>query len=103
MPIIASAKKKLRQDRVRTKQNRATREEVKAAVKKARTATSNKTVQAAFSALDMAVKKGVVHKNKAARLKSKLAKQLKTQSSKLPAKRDLDSPDQTIHSANSES
>lgn len=74
MPIIASAKKKLRQDGVRTQRNKLVLRDLKAAVKKARTSPTAKTLQTASSALDTAAKKLVIHKNKAARLKSALAK-----------------------------
>jgi small subunit ribosomal protein S20 len=54
-------------------------------VAKARTAINGKDVEAAkaatlqaISALDKAAQKGVVHKNNAARRKSRLAKQLAT-------------------------
>jgi ribosomal protein S20 len=47
------------------------------AVKAARKAPSKKTITAAFSTLDKAAKKNTIHKNKAARLKSRLSKLLK--------------------------
>ncbi|HSD99081.1 MAG TPA: 30S ribosomal protein S20 [Patescibacteria group bacterium] len=73
MPVIKSAKKKLRQDRKRTIDRAKTEEVVKEAVKKAVTATSAKTVNAAVSLLDKAAKKHIIHANKAARIKSRLA------------------------------
>jgi len=84
MPIIASAAKKLRQDKKQTSLNKKVLIAMKKAVKKARTSSTVKNIQAAYSALDTAAKKNVIHKNKANRLKSRLlSKQLKTQSSKL--------------------
>jgi small subunit ribosomal protein S20 len=73
MPVIKSAQKKLRQDVKRTGFNTQVKEDYKTAVKKARKSPSVKTVGAAYSELDMAVKKNVIHKNKASRLKSQLA------------------------------
>jgi len=73
MPITRSAKKALRKDRRKNQINNR----VKEALRKARLAwkknPSKKTSAKYFSALDKAVKKGLVHKNKAARLKSKAA------------------------------
>ena len=75
MPIIKSAKKKLRQDRVRTANNVQTKTEYRDAIKAAKKNPSKKDAQAeAYSAIDTAVKKNVIHKNKAARLKSQLTR-----------------------------
>lgn len=77
MPIIHSAKKKLKQDVTRTKLNRVTITAMKKAVKEARLKPTPKNLQAAQSLLDTAVKKKVIHKNKAARLKSRLSSKIK--------------------------
>jgi len=75
MPIIKSAKKKLRQDRVRTAVNVKTKTKYREAIKVAKKSPTKKDVQAAaYSAIDTAVKKNVIHKNKAARLKSQLTR-----------------------------
>lgn len=74
MPIIRSAIKKVRKDKVRTARNKKRKLALKAAVKKARVTKSAKDIQAAFSALDKAAKVNLIHKNKAARLKSRLSK-----------------------------
>ncbi len=76
MPRIKSAKKAMRQARKRTLHNRSQRSTVKTAVKKARTAMSAETVSAAISALDRAARKGQIHRNTAARKKSRLVRQL---------------------------
>ena len=81
MPIIASAKKKLKQDSRRTKINRSVITAMKKAVKTARLSPTPKNVQAAYSTLDTAAKKRVIHKNKANRLKSRLS-QIKKHPSK---------------------
>lgn len=78
MPITASAKKALRQDRRRAIINKRIKRKIKEALKKARQKPTKKTLAEAASALDRAAKKKIIHKNKAARLKSRLAKLPKT-------------------------
>ncbi len=74
MPLLKHAKKKLKQDKVRTIRNKKVKNAFKLTVKKAREGASEKTVSAAFKAMDKAVKKNIIHKNKAARMKSALSK-----------------------------
>ena len=82
MPILKSAKKALRSDRSRKLTNDLTRNKVKSALKAARLAIvagdkdANVKIDAAYRELDIAAKKNVIHKNKASRLKSRLAKKL---------------------------
>ncbi len=78
MPIIKSAIKKVRKDKIRTARNKKRELALKAAVKKARVTKSAKDIQAAFSALDKAAKVNLIHKNKANRLKSRLSKGVST-------------------------
>ena len=78
MPRIRSAKKRMRQSRTRTEHNRAQRSAIRTAVKKARAQTTPETVAAAVRALDRGARKGQIHRNAAARKKSRLAKRLKT-------------------------
>ncbi len=77
MPIIKSAKKKLRQDKKRTQRNAVVKKNYKKAIKKARSGITGKAQKGAtsalYSTLDKAVKKGLMHKNKAARLKSRIS------------------------------
>lgn len=84
MPIIKSAKKrvkvaaKARSRNIQTK--RTLRDALKAyaaALEGGKPAEITKAQSAAVSALDSAAKKAVIHKNKAARLKSRLASQAK--------------------------
>ncbi len=77
MPITKQASKKLRHDRAVTKINAKTKATLKSLVKKARKTPTQKTVTVATSALDKAVKRGLIHKNTAARTKSRLSKLLK--------------------------
>lgn len=78
MPITSSAKKALRKDRRRTIINKQLRKRLKEALKKARQKPTVKTCTLAVSILDRTAKKKVIHKNKASRLKSHLAKLLKS-------------------------
>ena len=74
MPLIKSAIKKLRKDRVRTIKKKNKKEHLKDMIKNARTDQSTENMSAAFSALDKAAKTNLIHKNKASRLKSRLSK-----------------------------
>jgi small subunit ribosomal protein S20 len=81
MPIIQSAKKKLRQDRQRTQRNRQYEKNYKKAVKAVKKTAKTQAkggisqlIKNAFRAIDKAVKKRVIHKNKGARLKSRISK-----------------------------
>lgn len=74
MPITASAKKKLLQDKKRNSANEKVKNQVKKAIHNVRINPKAKNVQTAYSLVDIAAKKRIIHKNKAARLKSKIAK-----------------------------
>ncbi|MBI4999481.1 30S ribosomal protein S20 [Candidatus Gottesmanbacteria bacterium] len=77
MPVTASAKKKMRQDKKRRVINLRVMAKLKSALKKARSSPSEKNLKTAFSLIDQAGKKRIIHKNKAARLKSRLSQKLK--------------------------
>jgi small subunit ribosomal protein S20 len=79
VPKIRSSKKKLRQARAHAKHNRAQRSAIKTAVKKARAATTPQSVREAARALDRGASKGQIHRNTAARKKSRLARLLAKQ------------------------
>lgn len=72
MPHHKSAKKRLRQSKEHRLLNRGHRTELRRAVKAAR-ASVDKMAEG-VSALDVAARRGIIHPNKAARLKSRLAK-----------------------------
>ena len=76
MPITKSALKALRQDRRRTEVNRPVRSRVKTTLDAVKQEKTPKALASAFSAIDKAVKKHLIHKNKAARLKSAASKLL---------------------------
>lgn len=77
MPIIRQAIKKLAGDRKRQAKNDATRKNIRSLIKKTRKTPTRKSLSAVFSALDKAVKRNVIHPNKASRLKSRLSKLLR--------------------------
>ena len=75
MPNIQSAKKNMRKARAATVRNRAQRSALRTALKKAKAPTSTDDERLeAVSLLDRAARKGLIHKNAAARQKSHLAK-----------------------------
>lgn len=82
MPVTKSAKKKMRVDERRRVVNMRVRRRYKKVVREARKNPTTENVKKAFSELDTAAKKHVIHKNKAARLKSRLAKGSKKQVAK---------------------
>ena len=74
MPVTRSAKKKLKQDKKRQKNNQIIKKAVHSSIKKLRITPSQKLLNETYSLLDRALKKNIFHKNKVARLKSALAK-----------------------------
>lgn len=90
MPVIKSAIKKLRQDKRRTAVNNRVRKNVEIVLAKAKKETKDfKVIASAYSEIDKAAKKGLLHKNKASRMKAMLAKKVKpskltTKSAKVP-------------------
>jgi small subunit ribosomal protein S20 len=80
MANTKSAIKRIRTSERRHQRNQAVKSATRTFVKKARTAITQNAgeaqddVKAAISALDIAVRKGVIHRNNAARRKSRLMK-----------------------------
>jgi len=77
VPRIKSAAKRMRQGRARTVQNRTHRSALRTALRKVRAASGAEAATAyaeAVKLLDRAAQKNIVHKNAAARQKSRLAK-----------------------------
>ena len=89
MPIIKSAKKRVRVARKATIRNVKTKRSLKTALKAFQTAVSGgkvgDTQRQAQSAIAKAAKKGVVHKNKAARKQRQLAAAAKAAGHKVTA------------------
>ncbi|MBI4574062.1 MAG: 30S ribosomal protein S20 [candidate division NC10 bacterium] len=83
MPIITSSIKDLGRTERRTQHNRAAKGKLRSSLKRVRVAVAGNQAEAAAQALaeatpvvDRAVTKGILHKNAAARHKSRLMRQL---------------------------
>ncbi len=83
MPIIKSAKKRMRQNLKRRARNFPLRSEMKTYFKKVlkmvkdgNVEDAQKTLQKAYSVIDTACKKNIIHPNNASRKKSRLARAL---------------------------
>jgi small subunit ribosomal protein S20 len=74
MPVIKSARKKLKVDRKRESANKKIEALINLVIKKAQRKPTQESIREAFKAIDKGAKKNVFHKNKAARLKSRLSK-----------------------------
>lgn len=78
MPIIKSAKKKLRKDIKKTKRNSVYKNQLQKQIKEVKKNQNKndlaKMVKEAYSKIDKAAKKKIIHKNTASRLKSQVAK-----------------------------
>ena len=85
MPNIKSAKKRVKVAEKKTLQNKIVKTNLKTVLKKANSAIEAKSddkaeaVKIAVKKLDMAVTKGILHKNNAARKKSQLVKKANAQ------------------------
>jgi len=84
MPHTQSAKKRLKQSLRRKASNRSVKAELRTEIKQVRAAVAagklddaKKEMVTAQTKLDRAATRGVIHKNKAARVKSRLSKALK--------------------------
>lgn len=89
MPIIKSAKKRVKIAAKANARNTRTRRDLRdalkafaAALESGKTDSISKTQVAAAKAIDTAAKKNVLHKNKAARKKAQLATQAKAKGAK---------------------
>jgi small subunit ribosomal protein S20 len=83
MPIITSSIKDLRRTARRTERNRAAKGKLRSSLKQVRSAIANNQAQPAgqvmaqaMPVVDRAVNKKILHKNTAARLKSRLMRQI---------------------------
>lgn len=84
MPQRRAAEKRLRADKKRIARNLSIKRKIKQAIKQFLKSLETKNIQdakkkldAVYKALDKAVAKNFIHKNKASRKKSRLAKRLK--------------------------
>ncbi|HEY8449475.1 MAG TPA: 30S ribosomal protein S20 [Bacillota bacterium] len=84
LPNTASAKKRVRQTKVRTLRNRMYKSRMKTLIRRFEEALAQgdldrarEMARRAASAIDKAAKKGVIHRNAAARRKSRIDRRLK--------------------------
>ena len=74
MPVIKSAIKKLKQDRRKEITNDAWRKKVQDVTRNLKKSNTAANLASAYAIIDKAAKHKIFHKNRAARLKSKLSK-----------------------------
>ena len=86
MPNIKAATKWVRQTEKRTKRNLDTKTRLKTIFKKAAKSGDDAQARTVEAQFDKAAQKGIIHPNKAARKKSRLAKAIKTAAA-APAKK----------------
>jgi len=86
MPIIKSAKKRVKTAHKAAVRNSKTKRTLKGALKDFHKSVTGANHSKAQSAIDKAAKKGLVHKNKAARLKKQAAAKAKAAGAKTTAK-----------------
>lgn len=92
MPIIKSAKKRVRTATKAATRNSKTKRSLKTAIKAFQAKLTGDNMSKAQSELDKAVKKGVISKNKAARKKKQLANAAKTAGVKSTKKAETKKP-----------
>lgn len=76
MPNIKSAKKRVKVTSTKHESNIPVKGSMKTAVKKARNDANEENIKLANKRIDKACNKGIITKNKAARLKSNLSKKV---------------------------
>ncbi len=86
MPILKNAKKALRVSKRKAKLNQPIRSKMKTSIDAAKKKSSLETIANAFSAIDKAVKRNVIHRKKAARLKSQVSRGATAQATKPASK-----------------
>ncbi|HJY98322.1 MAG TPA: 30S ribosomal protein S20 [Patescibacteria group bacterium] len=86
MPVTKTAKRALRSSRKKGLVNKAIIGTLEVSIRKALKAKSPESVAKAVSFADRAAKKRAIHKNRASRIKARLAKLLVKGSVKSPAK-----------------
>lgn len=76
MPVTKTAKRALRSSKKKEVVNQQIRANLEAAIRVARKKRGEKNILTAISLADRTAKKNIIHKNKAARIKSSLSKLL---------------------------
>jgi len=85
MPVTKTAKRALRGSKVKEGINKVIISKLEAATRAAKKSKSTISITKAMSLADKAAKKKVIHKNKAARIKSQLSKLLPKSAAKAKA------------------
>jgi len=86
MPVTKQAIKKVRQDKRKTAINLKVKQAFKKAVRDFERKRTAESLRAVYRAADRAAKVNVIHKNRAARIKSRLSKKLTGKSAAPQAK-----------------
>ena len=76
MPVTKSAIKALRQQKKRTIRNAGIRAKMRTIIKAVKTDLGMQGISDMYSTVDRAAKRGIIHPNKAARIKSRITKSL---------------------------
>ena len=94
MPVTRTATRALRKSKRKEQRNKVIRARIKDVVKLSKKAQAGKEkidekefVQKAYKIVDKAAKRNIIHKNKAARLKSRILKRLASKEEKVEKKK----------------
>ena len=87
MPVTKTAKRALRGSKNKAEINKVAIKNLEIAIRIAKKSKKNEEVVKASSLADRASKKGIIHKNKAARIKSQLSKLVVSKPATKPAKK----------------
>ena len=87
MPILQNAKKALRSSRKKTVFNSRVKSILKTTIDKIKKDPTKDNLSSAFSSIDKTVKRNLMHKNKAGRIKAQLSKLVKTSDTPEPKKK----------------
>lgn len=87
MPVTKTAKRALRGSKNKAEVNKIAMKNLEIAVRVAKKSKKSEEVIKASSLADRAVKKRIIHKNKAARIKSQLAKLIVSKPAAKPVKK----------------
>ena len=86
MPVTKTAKRALRSSKKKALINSVLKSRLEIAIRLSKKEGSEKVIKEALSLADRAAKRKIIHRNKAARIKSGLSKLLAKKSSKKPKK-----------------
>jgi len=89
MPVTKTAKRALRGSRAKEKINKLTISKLESSIRQAKNTKSAEKILKAISLADRAAKRKVIHKNKAARIKSQLSKLMAKKAPKTTKKKDI--------------